>query len=503
MKIRWRQHEIIFVTLSGIFFAIQFFFGRMGDSHHQLHMRGIDDAGWGLVFTYFIKHYFIPQLGPLIVIYLLFLAVNLYIVPVLILRKRFIILTILFSIGIWLLLLLIFAAAYYQEDFYSIMGSSAQSLHIRSMQYGTSLSLATFIFYGVYVYLREFTIKAISKEGGNQPFRIMLTNHITGVLFTYLTIFFFFYIFRLTRSDGLGIFYFFFLLPSIVLCFINIYWLFPRQQRYKTPFKKFIWWLLVAPAFLAIFFWLAFVIGGGHAGAEFAMAIWFTLVFAVTPISWLIFVQQRQKLQSVLNLQKSLGKTSADLQFLRSQINPHFLFNALNTIYGTALQENAERTAEGVQKLGDMMRFMLEDNQQDRIPISKEIEYLTNYIALQKLRTQVSNDIDISFMERTSGCTHQIAPMLLIPFVENAFKHGISLKEKSWIKINISCDTENLHFDVYNSVHPKKDGDPERDRSGIGLENVKQRLTLIYPHQHELHIRSTNSEFFVHLTIKP
>jgi LytS/YehU family sensor histidine kinase len=92
--------------------------------------------------------------------------------------------------------------------------------------------------------------------------------------------------------------------------------------------------------------------------------------------------------------------------------------------------------------------------------------------------------------------------MLLIPFVENAFKHGISLKEKSWIKINISCDTENLYFDVYNSVHLKKEDDPEKDRSGIGLENVKQRLSLLYPGQHELHIRSTNPEYFVHLTIQ-
>lgn len=502
MKIKWRQHEIIFVTLSGIFFAIQFFFDKMSDSQHHLHMRGIEDAGWGIVFTYFIKHYFIPRLSPLIVIYILFLLINLYIVPVLILRKRFVILTILLSIGIWFLLLMIFAAAYYQEDFYTVISNSAESLHIRSIQYGTSLSAATFIFYAIYVYLRELVIKMIAKEGGNQPFRVLLTNHATNVLFIFLTAFAFFHIFRLATGEGFNIFYFFFLLPSILLCFINVYWLFPWQQRNKIPFKKLIGWLMIAPVSLSIAFWLVFIIGGARSGPEFAMAVWSILTFITTPISWLIFNQQRQKLQSILTLQKSLGKTSADLQFLRSQINPHFLFNALNTIYGTALQESAERTAEGVQRLGDMMRFMLQDNQQDRISISKEIEYLTNYIALQKLRTEVSKDIDISFIEKTANCHQQIAPMLLIPFVENAFKHGISLQEKSWIKINISCDTEHLYFDVYNSVHPKKEGDPERDRSGIGLENVKQRLQLIYPNQHELHIRSTNSEFFVHLTLK-
>ena len=179
------------------------------------------------------------------------------------------------------------------------------------------------------------------------------------------------------------------------------------------------------------------------------------------------------------------------------------MFNALNTIYGTALQENAERTAEGVQKLGDMMRFMLHENQEDRISLQKEINYLTNYIELQKLRTQVSKDIDISFTVKQESCAHTIAPMLLIPFVENAFKHGISLRERSWIKINISCDTEHVYFDVYNSVHPRREDDPERDRPGIGLDNVKQRLSLLYPQQHELQIRSTATEYFIHLTIKP
>ena len=201
-------------------------------------------------------------------------------------------------------------------------------------------------------------------------------------------------------------------------------------------------------------------------------------------------------------LKKSVSQKSADIDFLRSQINPHFLFNALNTIYGTALQENADRTAEGVQKLGDMMRFMLQENQEEKIPLDKEINYLTNYIDLQRLRTLTSPDIAIDLTIKDKDCRHYIAPMLLIPFVENAFKHGISLKEKSWIKINISCDTENLYFDVYNSVHLKKEDDPEKDRSGIGLENVKQRLSLLYPGQHELHIRSTNTEYFIHLTIQ-
>jgi LytS/YehU family sensor histidine kinase len=91
--------------------------------------------------------------------------------------------------------------------------------------------------------------------------------------------------------------------------------------------------------------------------------------------------------------------------------------------------------------------------------------------------------------------------MLLIPFVENAFKHGISLREPSHIKITLQTQGHKLYFDVHNSIHVKPDNDPEKDKSGIGLNNVKQRLELLYPHKHELIIRETGKEFFIHLTI--
>ncbi|MGV3540098.1 MAG: sensor histidine kinase, partial [Rufibacter sp.] len=95
-----------------------------------------------------------------------------------------------------------------------------------------------------------------------------------------------------------------------------------------------------------------------------------------------------------------------------------------------------------------------------------------------------------------------IAPMLLIPFVENAFKHGISLKDKSWIRVSLHVDINKLFFDVYNSTHPKQEQDQVREESGVGLENVKQRLALLYPGRHDLVIREITGEFFVHLTIQ-
>jgi two-component system LytT family sensor kinase len=202
-------------------------------------------------------------------------------------------------------------------------------------------------------------------------------------------------------------------------------------------------------------------------------------------------------------LEKALVKSKADLQFLRSQINPHFLFNTLNTLYGTALQEEACNTASGIQKLGDMMRFMLHENTRDFIQMNREIEYLKNYISIQKLRTQSSAEISIEDNIDEQNCQHEIAPMLLIPLVENAFKHGISLKKKSWIKIRLDCNEKEIRFEVRNSIHPKRDDDPEKESSGIGFKNVVERLKLIYPGKHEIAVNADDKEFFVQLLIKP
>ncbi|HEY1007373.1 MAG TPA: histidine kinase, partial [Sphingobacteriaceae bacterium] len=179
-----------------------------------------------------------------------------------------------------------------------------------------------------------------------------------------------------------------------------------------------------------------------------------------------------------------------------------FLFNALNTIYGTAIQEKAERTGEGIEKLGDMMRFMLQENMQDKISLSREIEYLENYIGLQRLRTDQNPGLNIETSIATEFRSLRIAPMLLIPFVENAFKHGISFREPSHIRISLEVRDEVLNFDVYNSKHEKPEHDPEKDQSGIGLSNVRQRLHLLYPKKHDLTIRETGKEFFVHLTLQ-
>ncbi len=229
---------------------------------------------------------------------------------------------------------------------------------------------------------------------------------------------------------------------------------------------------------------------------------WIVWLAIVTPIIWILYLQRKDKIRELRGAEIALSKSKADLQFLRSQINPHFLFNALNTLYGAALMEGSKHTAEGIQKLGDMMRFMLHENTLDYIGMDREIEYLKNYISLQKLRIQTSTDMVIEDEITEKDCNNRIAPMLLIPFVENAFKHGVSLTEKSWIKIKLDCDDQNINFEVRNSIHSSVNNDPEREQPGIGLQNVKERLLLLYNGRHQLVYGAQGNEFVVALTVQ-
>ncbi|TFF38324.1 sensor histidine kinase [Mucilaginibacter psychrotolerans] len=284
---------------------------------------------------------------------------------------------------------------------------------------------------------------------------------------------------------------------------LSTYSLIPTTLAINKRF--FTYWFKVAIVTAAVsipaLFILALVLNRGE---EVGITACFNAAFqllVVAPFSWISYKRRLAGKAEILNLKTALGTSAANLDFLRSQINPHFLFNALNTLYGTALQENADRTGEGIQRLGDMMRFMLQENMHEKILLTREIDYLNNYIALQKLRTQTSPDIRIEVQIEDHILGLQIAPMLLIPFIENAFKHGISLREPSHIKITLQTKEGKLYFDVHNSIHTRPDNDPEKGKSGIGLVNVKQRLKLLYNNKHELIIRENASEFFIHLTL--
>lgn len=290
-------------------------------------------------------------------------------------------------------------------------------------------------------------------------------------------------------------------IPIIVLLLLyNYFLIFRMKVTGKTKVAKA--YTLLLPITLFIVATVASLADGkgeiflvGAVVSLFILAIFNPLVQAV-------FYRYYSVLGKIDRLTNQLDQRSADLQFLRSQINPHFLFNALNSLYGMALREHSERTAEGIQKLGDMMRFMLHENNQDKIAVEREKQYLINYVDLQLLRTSGQENIEIVFNHSDQNCMGDIAPMMLIPFVENAFKHGISLQKRSWVKISLRCMENTVHMDINNSIHRATGEDPEKQSSGIGLNNVKQRLSLLYPGRHELVIRENELEYFVHLSIQ-
>ncbi|MGV3766208.1 MAG: sensor histidine kinase [Chitinophagaceae bacterium] len=392
---------------------------------------------------------------------------------------------------------------FFSSFFGSRFSGSGGILEFGFMSSSIHLAFILSLFIAFYQFLKGGLRYLFVNEFGNKPLHQLVLKQVTATLAVWLAIYVILYFWPLIPFRWFNSFMLFLVPAYITLFFLLVYKFFPARangwSKIKTGLITVIsFLLLVLPAYILVAKTERLATSRVQYLGLLCIAIF---LFVLLPIAYFFYEQQKKKMGEWVQLQTSFTSATANLDFLRSQINPHFLFNALNTIYGTALQENAAKTAEGVQKLGDMMRFMLKENQHEKIALEEEITYLQHYIDLQKLRTEQSPDIDINFTVHEQDCDHQIAPMLLIPFVENAFKHGISLKEKSWIRINLSCDAQHVYFDAYNSIHRKDESDPEKDRSGIGLENVKQRLNLLYPQHHALNIRQTPDEFFVHLTI--
>jgi hypothetical protein len=187
-------------------------------------------------------------------------------------------------------------------------------------------------------------------------------------------------------------------------------------------------------------------------------------------------------------------KLNTELSYLKAQINPHFLFNTLNSIYSLAL-EQSDRTAEAITRLSSLMRYVIQDAAVKQVPLAKEFEYISHYVALQKLRLDETVQIDFSIIGSPNG--QQIAPLILISFIENAFKYGVNPSEDSLIEINLTIHESELHCHVFNKkVRISQD---TVTTSGIGLTNTKSRLALVYSNRHRLQISNQPNDFTVDL----
>ncbi len=233
---------------------------------------------------------------------------------------------------------------------------------------------------------------------------------------------------------------------------------------------------------------------GSLPGAIFSLAFFIGFTTAIRYAR--AGIRQRLQLQEI-----TAKQLQTELALLKAQINPHFLFNTLNNLYAMALRQEDPATAQGIAKLAHLMRYVIYESNVDRIELCKEAEQIRSFIELQKLRFSEGDDIRIEF--ETSGNLEKcvIAPMLLLPFVENAFKHGISLSSPSHVSLRLTADDGAIRFAVENSVHRNAEHSAETD-SALGLRNVRRRLELLYPDTHSLSIREGQGVYQALLDLK-
>lgn len=306
----------------------------------------------------------------------------------------------------------------------------------------------------------------------------------------------------LDPASDLDYFLLCFILSTVLLIifYFNYFFLIPKYLLTKKYWRYSVFLVLaIAVAFLlsgALFFFSRFnpeLLAETNPTIEKiipviiinAISLWFLAI--VSSILWTVYNRLKQT---------ESEKLSAQIASLKSQINPHFLFNTLNSIYATVI-DTSPKTADMVDKLSEMMRYTMRDTQNDFVLLEDELHYISNYIELQKIRLDRSVKLAYHSLENVPAL--RIAPMLLIPFIENAFKHGVNSEQKSRIRVDITMNKAEFQLRVVNNkVSVQQD---VSERSGLGIENTKHRLNLLYPSKHLLVIDNGEKEFIVSLHI--
>lgn len=203
-----------------------------------------------------------------------------------------------------------------------------------------------------------------------------------------------------------------------------------------------------------------------------------------------------RKEEEIKELEKE--KLNSELALLKNQVSPHFFFNTLNNIY-SLIEINGKDAQEAVLSLSKMMRYMLYESEQGNTRLSREIEFMKGYIDLMKLRLSDRVSLMVSFPDEYED--QDLPPLLFIPFIENAFKHGVSSAGSSFIDIALGVEDGMITFFANNSISRRESGGPQVD-SGIGLDNVRKRLALLYPGRHDLRIDHKEKIYSVKLTVR-
>lgn len=281
-------------------------------------------------------------------------------------------------------------------------------------------------------------------------------------------------------------------LLMMVVFYVNYLWLTPR---YFVTGKQRYYWLvnvvMVVCLGIMLHYWMSFVHDffdpqQSHYKAFTALNVLFFILRDIfnlaiaAAVATAIVLATRWQHNEEARLEAEAARADAELKNLRSQINPHFLLNTLNNIYAlTAIDQS--RAQDAIQQLSKMLRHMLYDNQEAEVALKDEMQFLENYISLMKIR--LSSSVDVDFKHQSTVADQKIAPLIFISLVENAFKHGVSPTEPSFIHIAVKADDRQITCRIENSNYPKTQQD--RSGHGIGLQQVQRRLDLAYPGRYE------------------
>lgn len=222
----------------------------------------------------------------------------------------------------------------------------------------------------------------------------------------------------------------------------------------------------------------------------------FFLMIIVLGFSSGMAINQRLRRNETTQNEIEKARVDSELAFLKNQISPHFFFNALNTIYGL-IAIDADKAQKAVEKLSGLMRYLIYDSNIETIGLQKEFDFTLKYVELMQLRISSKIKLDVNISR--ADVEGNIPPLLFIPFVENAFKHGISYRDHSFISIRLEAKNDEVVFDCRNSI-PAQNGQRDR-KGGVGIANIQKRLKLIYGNSFSLIINQDNKEYHVKLNV--
>ena len=295
-------------------------------------------------------------------------------------------------------------------------------------------------------------------------------------------------IISIEKSQFLLFNYFLSSLYSILFFYVNFLWAIP-----KLAYKNKKWeYLMVILFYVLICFALhkipPFIINYETERFIFfqLFAGLFKLIF-VSIVAWIIFLYKRTQ-------EHTIAKNKDELAYLKAQVNPHFLFNVLNSIYALALKKS-DKLVDAISKISDMMRYNIEESQKRFVSLNQELDYLEDYINIQKLRLTTKTKITYNIKGESSN--KEIEPLLLISFIENAFKYGVSTEKESEIKINIEIIEHNLNLSIQNDKVKKFSS-----TIGTGIKNTIKRLDYTYNNRYVLKINDEENYYSVQLSIK-